>query len=167
MLIFGDKGALELDLLEVSVVGRAKEAERLKEILSGVEAGFLPKLIGIHGPPGSGKTLVTRKVCSDYETGSGGRFRFVYVNLGELKTVFACANRLLVEMGGRLKTGRAGIDGVMEEFWARLVEWKGEGRKFLLVCMDEADRLFIDKRGDPSGFLYRLVRSQDRLRGSG
>ena len=167
MFLFRDKGALELDRLDVSVFGRVKEVERLRGILSGVGSGFLPKLTSVHGPPGSGKTFVVRKVCSEFEASSRGRFRFVYVNLGEVKTVFGFANRLLGVMGGRWRTGRVGLDGVLEEFWGKVLDWKGDGKKFLLVCMDEADRLFMDQRGDPSGLLYRLVRSQDRLRGSG
>lgn len=59
MGLFKDKAALESDRPDVDLVGRAAEAERLRGILSGVESGFLPKLIGVHGPSGSGKTLVT------------------------------------------------------------------------------------------------------------
>jgi cell division control protein 6 len=165
--LFKDKKALELDKLDVEVVGRKTEADRLRSILSGFRTGLLPKLIGIHGPPGSGKTLVARTMCTEFEQGSSSRLRFIYVNLGEAKTVFGCANRLLVSMGGRWKAGRFGLDGIMEEFWTRLLEWKdGEGR-YMVICFDEADRLFLDRRGDPSGFMYRLVRSQDRLAGSG
>jgi cell division control protein 6 len=167
MIFSRDRKALELDRLEVEVVGRAKEAEWLGRVLSGVNTGLVPKLISIYGPPGSGKTLVTRRVCTEYEKNSGGVLRFVYVNLGEVKTVFSCANRLLVALGGRWKAGRAGLDGVMEEFWTRLLDWKDGQIRFLLICFDEADKLFVDERSDPSGFIYRLVRSQERLSGSG
>lgn len=167
MGLFRNKCALELDRLGVEVVGRGEEGGRLRGILSGVESGFLPKVISVHGPPGSGKTLVSRRVCEGYERISGGRLRFVYVNLGEVKTVFSCANRLVRALGGGWRSGRYGLDGVMEEFWSKVLERKGEGLRFVLLCLDEADHLFIDKRGDPSGFLYRLVRSQDRLEGSG
>jgi cell division control protein 6 len=167
MGLFREKSALELDRLSVEVVSRGEEAGRLRKILDGVESGFLPKVIGVHGPPGSGKTLVSRRVCEEFEKNSGGRFRFVYVNLGEVRTVFSCANRLVRALGGSWRSGRYGLDGVMEEFWRNVLDWHGEGRRFLLLCLDEADHLFIDRRGDPSGFLYRLVRSQDRLEGSG
>lgn len=167
MGLFKDKGALELDRLSVEVAGRSSEASRLRGILSSVNSGFLTKLVSVHGPPGSGKTLVVRSVCQEFAEASAGRFRFVYVNIGEVKTVFSCANRLLASLGGDSKAGSFGLDGVMEQFWRKVCEWKGEGRRFLLVCFDEADRLFLDERGDPSGFLYRLVRSQDRLEGSG
>jgi len=166
MGLFKDKGALELDRLGVEVAGRSTEASRLRSILSSINHGFLTKVVSVHGPPGSGKTLVARSVCQKFEKMYSGRFRFIYVNLGEVKTVFGCANRLLASLGGELMAGRFGVDGVMEGFWRIVREWKGEDRRFLLVCFDEADRLFIDERGDPSGFLYRLVRSQDRLEGS-
>jgi cell division control protein 6 len=69
-------------------------------------------------------------------------------------------------LGGERKTGRTGLDGVMQEFWSKLLEWKDTRKRFFLIIFDEADRLFLDQRGGPSGFLYRLVRSQDRLRES-
>jgi cell division control protein 6 len=165
--LFREKGALELDRIGVSVIGRKAEAERLRRTLSGIDVGFLPKLIGVWGPPGSGKTLVVRSVCESVQTASRGRLRCLHVNIGETKSVFNCANRLLALLGGERKTGRAGLDGVMEEFWSKVLEWKDGGKRFLLIIFDEADRLFMDQRGDPSGFMYRLVRSQERLRESG
>jgi len=168
MGLFMDKRALELDRLGNSLVGRSAEAERLKNILSGVKTGLLPKLIGVYGPPGSGKTLVVRKVCSEFEKISGGQFRFVYVNLGETKTVFSCANRIVAALGGEWRSDRVvGLDGIMEQFWTRVLSWTDEHRRFMLLCFDEADQLFKDRRSNPSGFIYRLVRSQDRLEGSG
>ena len=166
MSIFRDKSALEFDRLDVDVVCRAPEVGRLRDILSGVDSGFLPGLISVYGPPGNGKTLVVRKVCEEFEK-SHGKFRFLYVNLGEARTVFGCANRLVSALGGRWMHGRYGLDGVMEKFWRRILEWKGEGNRFILIVLDEADHLFLNERDDPSGFLYRLVRSKNRLEGSG
>jgi len=82
--LFKDKDALELDRIGVNVIGRTAEAERLCIVLSGINVGLLPKLIGVWGPPGSGKTLVVRSVCQEFETVSRGRLRCVYVNAGEI-----------------------------------------------------------------------------------
>lgn len=49
MRLFRNKGALEVDRMGVSVVGRVAEAKRLRRILSGVDDGFLPKVIGVYG----------------------------------------------------------------------------------------------------------------------
>lgn len=163
--LFKDKGALTLDRLTVEVVGREDEAGRLSDVLGSTKLGYLPKVISVFGPPGSGKTLVTHRVCSDY-VHSAPDFKFVYVNLGEVRTLFSVANRLLTALGGKPLLPRAGLDGVMEEFWS-VVRGMGPGVKFLLLCLDEADRLFHDRRGDPSGFMYGLVRSEDRLEGLG
>ena len=167
MPLFKNKGALNLDRLTVEVVGRKDEAERLSNILKGTEQGYLPKVISVFGPPGSGKTLVTRRVCGDYEKESGGIFKSIYVNLGEAKTVFSAANSILTAVGGTPKSSRVGLDGVMNDFWQKVRDQGQAGMKFLLVGLDEADRLFLDIRGDPSGLLYRLVRSENRLEGSG
>jgi cell division control protein 6 len=167
MTLFNDKSALELDRLNVEVLGRSRQIKYLRGILSGIEQGFLPKLVSVYGLPGSGKTLVTRKVCQEYEKKFFDRFRFIYVNLGEAKTVFSCANKLLVAMGGVWRTGKSGLDLVVEEFWSKVLGWKGESPRFMLVALDEADNLFMDRRGNPSGFLYRLVRNEEKLEGSG
>jgi cell division control protein 6 len=167
MPLFKNKGALNLDRLTVEVVGRNEEAERLRNILKGTEQDYLPKVISVFGPPGSGKTLVTRRVCSDYEKESGGNFKFFYINLGEAKTVFSATNSILTAVGGTPKSSRVGLDGVMNDFWEKVRELGQAGMKFLLVELDEADRLFLDIRGDPSGLLYGLVRSENRLEGSG
>ena len=167
MSLFRDKGSLEVDRLGVDVIGRVKEADSLRRVLSGVESGFLPKLIGVHDPLGCGKTLVCRRICGEFGERVKDRFRSVYLNVGQVRTIFSCANSLLVAVGGVRKVGRFGLDGVMEEFWDRVRGWEGDVKRFMLVCLDEADRLFLDRRGDPSGFLYRLIRSQDRLEGSG
>lgn len=165
--LFRDKNALELDRLSVEVLGRSSEIKNLRRTLSGIDQGFLPKLVSVYGLPGSGKTLVARKICEEYAKKFSDRFRFVYVNLGEVKTVFSCANKLLVALGGVWKPGKSGLDGVMEDFWRKILEWKGEIPRFMLIVLDEADNLFMDKRSDPSGFLYRLVRNEERLEGSG
>jgi Cdc6-like AAA superfamily ATPase len=82
MSIFKNKDALNLDRLSAEVVGRAQEAERLKNILKGIEQGYLPKVISVFGPPGSGKTFIVRRICSEFEAESSGLFKFVYINLG-------------------------------------------------------------------------------------
>ena len=99
MAIFLSKKSLELDNLEVEVIGRVAEANRLIQIIGGMQHGLLPKVISVHGPTGSGKTLISRKVVDYYEKKLGGVFKCTYVNLGESKTVYSCANRLLVALG--------------------------------------------------------------------
>lgn len=122
---------MNLDRLTVDVIGRKDEAERLKRILKGTEQGYLPKVICVFGPPGSGKTLVTRKVCSDYERDSDGAFKFIYANIGEVKTVFSVANKFLMVLGREAKLSRTGLDGVMKEFWEALRELGNSGTKFV------------------------------------
>lgn len=167
MSLFKNKGALNLDRLSVEVVGRAQEAERLKNILKGIEQGYLPKVMSIFGPLGSGKTFIVRRICGEFEGASSGLFKFVYINLGEMKTIFSAANRLNMALGGTQTRTRRGLDGVMEEFWNRTIGLADKGMKFMLIALDEVDKLFFDKRSNPSGFMYRLVRSEDRLGDSG
>ena len=66
------------------------------------------------------------------------------MNLGEARTVFGCANRLVSALGGKWMHGGHGLDGVMEEFWRRIHDWEGEGKRFILIVLDEADNLAID-----------------------
>jgi cell division control protein 6 len=53
----------------------------------------------------------------------------------------------------------------MDAFWSKIMEWKSEEKRFLLLCFDEVDMFFSNLRSDPSGFLYQLVRNEDRLEG--
>ena len=50
------------------------------------------------------------------EAKSKGVFRFVYVNLGEVRTVFSAANMLVTALMGIWQTSKAGVDGVMNQF---------------------------------------------------
>ncbi|MCW3976026.1 MAG: hypothetical protein O2U61_07210 [Candidatus Bathyarchaeota archaeon] len=112
MSLFKDKGALSLDRLSVEIIGRTEEAKRLDKILEGTSQGFLPKVISVFGPPGSGKTLVTRKLCKDYEIKSEGKFKSIYVNIGGNRTVFSVANKLLAALGGEPQLSRIGVNGI-------------------------------------------------------
>ncbi|KON26946.1 hypothetical protein AC481_06190 [miscellaneous Crenarchaeota group archaeon SMTZ-80] len=167
MNLFKDKGALSLDRLSVEIIGRTEEAKRLDKILEGTSQGYLPKVISVFGPPGSGKTLVTRKLCKDYEIRSEGKFKSLYVNIGGNRTVFSVANKLFMALGGEPQLSRIGINGILEKFWNKIIDLGGSGTNFILVILDEVDRLFLDRRGDPSGFMYELVRSEDRLENAG
>ncbi|WP_455277066.1 hypothetical protein [[Eubacterium] cellulosolvens] len=77
MSIFSNKGALNLDRLSVEVVGRTQEAERLRKIPKGIEQDYLPKVTSVFGPPGSGKTFIVRRICSEFEGASSGARAFI------------------------------------------------------------------------------------------
>jgi len=49
--------------------------------------------------------------------------------------------------------GKDGSHGVMDEFWRKVREWEGEGKRFLLLVFDEADHLFIAHASPQTEFL--------------
>jgi cell division control protein 6 len=38
----------------------------LARILNGIHDGYLPATVAVYGPPGTGTTLTTRRVCAEF-----------------------------------------------------------------------------------------------------
>jgi Cdc6-like AAA superfamily ATPase len=55
--------------------------------------------VAIHGPPGAGKTVTTRRVCQEF----AARHEDVaveYVNLEECRSIFSAASEIHLELTG-------------------------------------------------------------------
>ena len=67
--VFSDKSMLNLDYLPSILVARRGEEEYFGRIfVNGVRDNYLPPVIRVTGPPGSGKTVTVVSVCDKFQS---------------------------------------------------------------------------------------------------
>jgi len=156
--VFRRKEVLSLSYVPEVLVAREREEAYFARILTrGVKEGFLPPMIRVYGPPGSGKTAVVRSVLRRFREYKGDVFRYFYVNLKGSRTVFMAANSILFSISGRKVPNSLGLDRVFEEIWEGIRGLKRD-RLFVVLVLDEVESVFLDKHYDPSDFFYRFLR---------
>jgi len=156
--VFRRKEVLSLSYVPEVLVAREREEAYFARILTrGVREGFLPPMIRVYGPPGSGKTAVVRSVLRRFREYKGDVFRYFYVNLKGSRTVFMAANSILFAISGRKVPNSLGLDRVFEEIWEGIRRLKRD-RLFVVLVFDEVESVFLDKHYDPSDFFYRFLR---------
>jgi cell division control protein 6 len=153
--VFRNKGLLDSSNLSTATVGRTDQFRQLVDLVADAGKGYLPALIQVHGPPGTGKTTVVKQVA-DEAAAQFPDLRTVYVNLKECRSLFSAANQILFQITDAKAPTVAGLDGIFEAIWKAT-----EDRKFLLLVLDEIDSIFEDKRYKPSDFLYRLLHRRE------
>ena len=90
---------------------------------------------------------------------------FCYADLRKAKTVFGCINLILSEMGHPNLKSAQGINTafiILEKLVVEILE--KSGHSVFVLCLDEFDTLFYDKRGKPSDFIYKLLVLVEKIR---
>ena len=106
---------------------------------------------------------MVRFVCDNLD-----EMEYCFVNLRKAKTVFGCANLVLAELGESNLKNAQGINMAIEKIGQKVEQLLGDSEKKLFVLvLDELDALFMDKRGKPSDFVYKLVVLEEKLRNKG
>jgi len=150
--IFKNEDALLPDFLPDELPGREREIRELVYCLQPAAESKQPEHALLIGPPGTGKTSVSRfvlKQLTDYSQ----RPLTVYINCWEYSSRFAVFSFLASAIGELLP--RRGI--AADEIFGRIVEIaKKEGRIPILV-LDEVDRL--EGGSDSIQVLYDLCRA--------
>ena len=157
--IFSDKSFLDNLMVPMSIVGRAAESKKLVDYLLSYEKGLVVPLISIYGRSGSGKSTIVQFVCENLDVD------FCYVNFRKAKTVFGCINLILSEMGHSNLKNAQGINSalvILENLIKETLE--KSGNSLFVLCLDEFDTLFYDKRGKPSDFVYKLLILVENIR---
>ncbi len=153
--VFSSKALLDSTAHGLPILGRKAQLGQLVGYLSDLDGGYLPAMIQVYGPTGTGKTSVVRQVTEEASRQFHG-VRVVYVNLKECRSLFAAANQILFSLTDEKESPVSGLDGIFERIWAAT-----SGMEYLLVVLDEFDAMFQDRRYNPSDFLYRLVRRRE------
>ena len=157
--IFSDKSFLDNLLTPASIVGRESESKKLVKFLLSYEKGLVVPLISIYGRSGSGKSTIVQFVCKNLDV------YFCYVNLRKAKTVFGCINLILSELGHENLKNAQGINSAFTILEKLIIEALDKsGHSTFVLCLDEFDTLFYDKKGKPSDFVYKLVILIEKLR---
>ncbi|MFC7176981.1 Cdc6/Cdc18 family protein [Halosegnis marinus] len=121
--------------------------------------GYLPPTVTIHGPPGTGKTVTTRRVCQEFAARHDD-VAVEYVNLKECRSLFSAAREIHLELTGETVGAYEGLDGAFAGIWAALDEYP----EWTVLLLDEIDHIKQDANYDPSEFLYRLLRGEGKLK---
>lgn len=161
--IFLRKDYLDTSRFPSLIVGRKEEAEKLLRFLNGYRQGFVVPFISVYGKSGSGKSTTVRFVCENIPW-----ILPCFVNLRNAKTVFGCANLILNELGIPSLTSAQGINVAVEKMTDSIESLldKKKDELFVLV-LDEFDILFLDRRGSPSEFVYKLLAMEQKLQEKG
>jgi len=157
--IFSDKSFLDNLSVPNSIIGRENESKKLVKFLLSYEKGLVVPLVSIYGRSGSGKSTIVQFVCKNLDV------NFCYVNLRKAKTVFGCINLILSELGHENLKNAQGMNNafvILEKLIMQMLE--NSGNSLFVLCLDEFDTLFYDKRGKPSDFVYKLVVLVEKLR---
>ena len=161
--VFSDKSAL--DTFGASrIIGRDEKTRELVRVLLGYRKGLVVPFVSVYGRSGCGKSSVVRFVCDNIDD-----VKCCFVNLRKAKTVFGCANLVLAELGEPNVKNAQGVGIAIDRIGdavAKSLE-ASEGKNLFVLVLDEIDALFLDKRGRPSDFVYKLVTLEEKLRKTG
>ncbi len=157
--IFSNKSAL--DTFGVSkIIGRNDKARDLVRLFLGYKQGLVVPFVSVYGRSGCGKSTIVRFVCQNLSD-----IKYCFVNLRKAKTVFGCANLVLAGLGESNLKNAQGINLAVEKIGDAIEKSLEQSKKSLFVLvLDELDALFLDKRGKPSDFVYKLVVLEEKLR---
>jgi len=156
--VFADKSALNPLAEPDTIRGRDDQQRQLATILNGIHEGYLPPTVMIHGPPGTGKTTTTRRICREFAATTDA-LAVEYVNLKECRSIFSAAREIHQTLTGTAVEAYEGVDGAFVGIWDAL----GEYPDWTVLILDEIDHINQDSNYNPSDFLYRLLRGEGKL----
>jgi cell division control protein 6 len=176
--LFANKRFLDNLTLPSQIIGRERKAKELVRFLLGYKRGLVVPFVSVYGRSGSGKSTVVKFLCENLNDEDDGGISYAFVNLRKARTVFACANLILTELGQPSLKSAQGINTAIEQI-SNTIEQRlsdnnkknndnsNNGAKLFVLVLDEFDVLLYDKRGKPSDFIYKLLGMEEKLREKG
>ena len=157
--IFKNRSLLDPSAGVQEIVGREKQAEELVRYIIAYKKNYIVPFLSIFGRSGSGKSTLVKFVCETFRD----EIAFCFVNLRSVKTIFGSVNLILGELGVDGIKSAQGINAALEKI-EQAIETTVEKKKLFLLVLDEFDMLFLDKRTQPSDFIYKLALLQENLK---
>lgn len=158
--IFRDKDTLSIRFTPENIPHRDEQISQLAHILAPVLRNEKPSNIFIYGKPGTGKTLVAKKVAANLEIAAGQtQLKIIYLNC-KMRKVTDTEYRLLaqlIEFFGE-KVPYTGLPTT--ELYNRFYRLLDVCQQNVVLVLDEIDSL-VDKIG--SQFLYNITRINQEL----
>lgn len=152
--IFRDESALLPDFLPGELPGREREIKELSYCLSPASENRQPEHALLCGPPGTGKTAVSKFVLNELGEYSN-RPLPLYINCWQFQSRFAVFSLLATELGEPMP--RRGI--AADEVFSRVVEIAKKEGRIPIIILDEVDRLEAHAEGIQ--VLYDLCRANE------
>ena len=145
---------------------RNTEQEQITQTLIPILKHSRPSNLLVYGKPGTGKTLVVKKILSQIQKRvekTNFPIKLVYANSKEETTLYG----LLVSFGRELGLGEKELPSTglaISEFFKRLLKTIEENHYNVVFVIDEIDHLvhLVSKTGND--VLYQLTRANERLK---
>lgn len=141
------------------IVGREKQATDLMHYLMAYKKNYVVPFVSIFGRSGSGKSTLVKFILESFKD----EVSYIFVNLRNAKTVFGSINLILGELGVENLKSAQGVNAAFEKIM-QAIEKIVDGKKIFVMVLDEFDVLLMDKRNQPSNFVYQLHLLQETLK---
>jgi len=160
--IFRNRNTLTISFTPETITHRERQIDELGKVLAPALRGGRPSNVFLYGRPGTGKTLVSKFVCSELEKISKTNehnVRILYVNC-KMKKVADTEYRLLAELSNQLgkKVPFTGLP--TEQIYHMFFDTLDKKNQVAIIIVDEIDAL-VQKTGDE--ILYNLTRINQDL----
>jgi cell division control protein 6 len=157
-ILVGDLSSLGGSYVPENFPHREDQIEKIVSILGSIMRQTRPSNIIIYGKTGSGKTSTTHYVSRMLGEAAGSYAKVVYVNC----QIFDSPYSILVEMANsfaasdeeRIPELGLPLDRIYNELMKRI----NSAGKFLIVVLDEIDKLVLKNGGDS---LYSILKTAD------
>ncbi|OWP55874.1 MAG: cell division control protein Cdc6 [Thermoplasmatales archaeon B_DKE] len=157
-ILTGDLASLGGSFIPDNFPHREIQIEKIVSILGSIMRNTRPSNIIIYGKTGSGKTSTTRYVSKMLAEAANSNVQVVYVNC----QIFDSPYSILVEMANSLsKLDEDNIPELglpLDRIYNELMKRVNANNKFLLVVLDEIDKLVLKNGGDA---LYAILKTTD------